>query len=378
MASIFDNIGKALTSYLSSNQGINPIVTKAKAQTPAPAPAPYKAPQVQYVNGGQNYPAVGTANNPYPKTNTIPTNNVPTQTAQQPYQMIQDQQSNGNSYIDSDYNQSMSMLDQAATGLQSQANSAGAQITNDAASVATSLGAEQATKEQSAQLSQQTAEKQGQSAMQQARDVFRQTQQQNNAQLSALGISSSSVSEALAERLGVDVAKRIAGVTGSIDEVRQNTVAELGRIKNYYTEKKTQLEENVRIQKDQIQQALMAGLNQINAARGQAAQAKAEARANLLSQVQQQVYQLTAQQQQFDQSLQQWAAQKAAALTPIAQDPNYLAKLVSTANTFNQQFSAKGFSFLPQVSVNAQGQMTGQIAPNKNPNTDEIINPFAQ
>lgn len=306
------------------------------------------------------------------------TPSTPTQNNQQPYQQIQQAQDNGNAQIDSDYNQSMAMLDQASSGLQSQAGSAQAQITNDAAGVATSLGKEQATGEQGVQASLSTAEKQGTSAMQQAREVFRQTQQQNNAQLSALGISSSSVSEALAERLGVDVAKRIAGVTGSLDEVRQNATNELGRIKTYYAEKKTQLDENVRIQKDQIQQSLMQGLNQINSAKSQAASDKAAARANLLSQVQNQIYSLTQQQQQFDQQLQQWAAQKSAALTPIVQDPNYVNNLISTAQTFNQQFSPSGFQFTPEVSYDKNGVMTGSIKTQatKNPN-DEITNPFA-
>lgn len=305
------------------------------------------------------------------------TNNMPsaaTQNNNQQYQQqIQQGADDGNARIDSDYNQSMAMLDSAQSGLQGQASNATAQITNDAAGVATTLGKEQATGEQAVQSSLSTAEKQGKSAMQQARDLFRQTQQSNTAQLSALGISSSSVSEALAERLGVETARRIAGVTGSLDEVRQNATNELGRIKTYYAEKKTQLDENVRIQKDQIQQALMQGLNQINNARSQAASDKAAARANLLSQVQNQIYTLTQQQQQFDQQLQQWAAQKSAALTPIVQDPNYLNSLVETANTFNQQFAPSGFTYLPEVSVNAKGQMTGQISAQKKPTEEDSL-----
>lgn len=376
---ITEAIGGALNRPKTAQGGSN--VLGANTQR-AQAPAPYKAPTVQYINGGENYPAIGTSGNPYSKTTggggSIPTNNVPTQGGGQPYQMINDQQNNGNSQIDEDYNQAMSMFDQAQSGLQSQAGTANAQISNDAAGVATSLGAEQSTKEQSTNTSLQTAETQGTSAMQQARDVFRQTQQQNNAQLSALGISSSSVAEALAERLGVDVARRIAGVTGSLQEVRQNTVAELGRIKNYYSEKKTQLDQNVQIQKQQIQQSLMQGLNQINSGRNQASAAKSEARANLLSQVQQQVYALTAQQQQFDQSLKQWAAQKSAALTPIAQDPNYLNTLMNTANTFNQKFAATGFSFTPEVSYDSKGQMTGKVVSGKKQEEDPLAALYAE
>lgn len=288
-----------------------------------------------------------------------------TQSGGQPYDMINQQQATGNSQIDSDYETSMGQLSSAEQGIRGQAGTAEGQITNEAAATRTQLGQEQAVQEQGAQASLSTAEKQGTSAMQQARDLFRETQQQNNAQLSALGISSSSVSEALAERLGVETARRIAGVTGSLDEVRLNTTKELGRIKTYYEQKTTQVQDWVANEKSKIQNTLMAGLNQINTARTKAASDKASARANLLSQVQNQIYSLTQQQQQFDQSLQQWAAQKSAALQPIAQDPNYLNTLMSTANTFNQQFAPSGFTYLPQVSVNAKGQMTGEISPQK-------------
>lgn len=348
----------------------NALVGKAAAAPYTPPKPQVKSPPTSNVPYGPVNPGTSSSTYNTPST-TTPQNN------QQPYQNINQAADDGNAQIDADYNQSMAMLDQAASGLQGQAGTATAQITNDAAGVRTSLGAEQATGEQGVQSSLSTAEKQGTSAMQQARDLFRQTQQSNNAQLSALGISSSSVSEALAERLGVETARRIAGVTGSVQEVRQNAVNELGRIKTYYAEKKTQLDENVRIQKDRIQQALMAGLNQINAARSQAASDKAAARSNLLSQVQNQIYTLTTQQQQFDQSLKQWATQKSAALTPIAQDPNYINNLIATAQNFNEQFAPTGFGFTPEVSYDKYGTMTGKIVSNKKTDDELLANPFA-
>lgn len=366
-------ITEALTKNRTSQGGSNLIGSAPKAAAPAPKPQVLGSSTANIYGSGYDSKGNLISSGGGGGGGNIPSSPI---NNNQGYQQIQQGQDNGNAQIDSDYNMSMSMLDNAASGLQSQAGSANSQISNDAAGVQTSLGAQQATGEQGVQSSLSTAEKQGTSAMQQARDLFRQTQQSNNSQLSALGISSSSVSEALAERLGVETARRIAGVTGSLDEVRQNATNELGRIKNYYSEKKTQLDENVRIQKDQIQQSLVQGLNQINSARSQAASDKAQARSSLLQQVQNQIGQLTMQQQQFDQQLQQWATQKAASLTPIAQDPNYLNNLVNTATTFNKQFAPTGFTYLPQVNVNAQGTMTGQIQPNKKP-TDEILNPFA-
>lgn len=304
-----------------------------------------------------------------PSTNQgIPTNQP---TNDQGFQNIQSAQDQGNQQIEDDYNQSMGMLAGAEQGLQGQAGTAQSQITNDAAGVQTSLGAQQATQQQGVQSSLFTAEQQGTSAMQQARDLFRQTQQQNNAQLSALGISSSSVSEALAERLGVETARRIAGAASSLDEVRLNAVNELGRIKNYYAEKKTQLDENVMMQKDQIQQSLMQGLNQINSARSQAASDKAQARSSLLNQVQTSIYNLTTQQQQFDQQLKVWATQKSAALTPLTTNEGLKNVFQSFQQTMAANPGISQFNWQPQVNMDKYGQISGSISANK-PQIDPI------
>lgn len=283
---------------------------------------------------------------------------------------IQDQQDALNSQIESEYNNAMSQLSGQESSLRGQAGTAEAQISNESAKTRTALGEERATRQQGVQSQLSTAEQQGTSALQQARDLFRQTQQQNIAQLSALGLSSSSVAEALAERLGVETARRIAGVTGSLQEVQQNASKELARINDYYAQKMTQLQTDEQLQKQQIQQSLLAGLNQINSARNKAASDKAAARQNLMSQVQNSIAQLAQQKQQFEQSLQQWAAQKQAALQPIAQDPNYLNTRVSTANTFNQQFNPQGFAFTPEVSYDKYSTMTGKITSQKKPEQD--------
>ena len=255
------------------------------------------------------------------------------------YDQLQAQQDQINQQLENDYNQAMGALGQQEQGLQSQAGSANAQISNDIAAGKTSLGAAQSTGEAAQQANISTATTQGATATQQARDLFRQTQQSNNAQLSALGISSSSVSEALAERLGVETARRIAGITGSVQEITQNATQEIGRIKTYYGERMTQLEESGRIQKEQIQQALMQGLNQINSARQQASSDKAARRAELLGQVNNAISSLAQQQQQFTQSLQQWATQKTSSLQQIVTDPNLVASYNAGINTINSQFN---------------------------------------
>lgn len=293
-------------------------------------------------------------------------------------QNIQSQGDQGMDFIEQDYNNALGMLAGQEQSLRGQAGTAEGQIESEAGQVRTQLEKEQGTAETGVQSNLQTAETQGASQLQQARDLFRQTQQQNIAQLSALGISSSSVAEALAERLGVETARRIAGVTGSLSEVRINATKELSRIKDYFQSKLTDVQNQVQVQKSNIQNALMQGLNQINAARNQAAADKARSRAELLNNVQNSIYQLTQQQQQFEQSLKQWAEQKSAALTPIVTDPNFVNTLTQATNTFNQQFAPSGFQYVPQVSTNPYGNVTGSVKYNLQKNTeDELTNPFA-
>jgi hypothetical protein len=300
-----------------------------------------------------------------PSNPTTPINN-------QSVDLMQQAQDNANSQIDSDYESAMSMLGQAEGGLQAQAGTATSQINADITAGKTELGQAQAGQEQSTQAVLSTGEKNYTTNMQQARDLFRQTQQQNNAQLSALGISSSSVAEALAERLGVETARRIAGATGTVQEIRQNATVELGRIKKYYTDKSLQLEEQGRIQRESIQNSLIQGLNQINQQKGQAATAKSQARANLLQQVQQQAYALTQQQQQFNQQLQLWASQKSAALTPLTQvDFNSLMEAQLAEQ--NKAWNPSEFVTTPQVNIDKYGQMTGQITTRKMEDEKELF-----
>jgi hypothetical protein len=134
----------------------------------------------------------------------------------------------------------------------------------------------------------------------------------------------------------------------------------------------TNLENEKAVKLSEIQNSLMQGISQINSARNQAATAKAQQRLELFSNAQNTIANLTQQYQQFQQSLQQWAAEKQASLTPIAQDPNYVQKLISTANVFNEQFSPTGFNFAPSLSVDATGQMTGKVSSYKNDEDEEL------
>jgi hypothetical protein len=135
----------------------------------------------------------------------------------------------------------------------------------------------------------------------------------------------------------VETARRIAGITGSLGEVRQNASKELARIKNYYEGKSTEVAQWVANEKLKIQNGLKTSLDNINAARGQAAQAKASARAEVFQDVRSQLFALQQQEQQYQQSLRNWATQKVAATQQLITDPtvwqNIQNRLQANVNT---------------------------------------------
>jgi len=221
----------------------------------------------------------------------------------------------GNENIERDYNDALMQADTAEQGVRGQAGQATTELQNQGQQVRTSLGEQQATANQGIDIQGQTATSSAKTAMMQARDLFRQQQQQNIAQLSALGLSSSSVMEGLAEKLGVETARRIGGVTGSLNEVLQNLSKERARVNDYAKTKLTELDKNLQTQIGSIQQQLLQGIRQIQDSRQLAATAKANSRANLMQQAQQQIGALQANAQQFAQQMQQWAIQKSTVLT---------------------------------------------------------------
>jgi vacuolar-type H+-ATPase subunit I/STV1 len=277
------------------------------------------------------------------------------------------------SILDRDYETAMGALASQEEGLQGAATNAVTQAEAGYAPARTQIQNEKTTAETGVQGEVQTAEKQSKTAMQEARDLYRQTQQQNIAQLSGLGISSSSVAEALAERLGVETARRIAGVTGSLGEVRQNAAKELTRIKTYYEGKLSDLETQLGAAKSNIQTQLLEGIRQINTARNQAATDKANRRTELISNAQTAIAQIQSNAQSFAQTLELWAKQKTDALTPITTDPNYLANLQTQTANINKSFAPTGFEYAP--NFNQYGQASGYTLKKKS-GEEDTDNPY--
>ena len=279
------------------------------------------------------------------------------------YNDINNQVDDFGAIIDRDYETTMGALASQEQGLQGQAKTSEENIRAGYAPAKTAIGEEQVVREAGLATEAATAQKQGTSATQQARDLFRQMQQQNIAQLSGLGISSSSVAEALAERLGVETARRLAGITGSVDEVVQNVAKETTRVKTYYQQKVADLEGQMSAGIANIQQSLLDGIRQINSARQQAASDKANRRAELMSRAQTAVAQLQANAQNFAQSLQVWETQRQAALTDarnvVVQRQN-TGQVTSAGGAAQSGISGQGLNYQPGPAYTSPG---AQVTP---------------
>jgi hypothetical protein len=286
-----------------------------------------------------------------------------------------------NSILDRDYEDTMSMLAGQEQQAMGQSAEASGTLGTEQTQVTNQLANQQTVDTQGQEAQLATGEKTAATGMQGARDLFRQTQQNNIAQLSGAGLSSSSVAEALAERLGVETARRIAGISGSIGEIRQNATKEMARIKSYYSGKATEVTQWVANEKLKIQNALNAQLNQINNGRQQAASAKANARASLLSDVRTQIYQLQQQENQFQQSLKEWATKKASSVEKLITDPNLVASYNSSIANLNAQPGITQ-SYIGNYGVNDQGQSGYYSGPvnsvtKKTNEDDPYADPFA-
>lgn len=278
--------------------------------------------------------------------------------------------------IDQAYNDQMAQFATQEQGVSGSATLANQTAEQGMKGAQTAYEQDAATKETAQQTNISTAQKQGATATQQARDLFKQTQQSNIAQLSGLGISSSSVAEAMAETLGVETARRIAGVTGSVQEVVQNATAEVGKIKGYLSTKIAQLTDELKIKKDEISLWARQQVDTINNARNQAATAKAQQRLELFSNAQNLVANLTSQYQTYQAQLQQWAQQKTATITPFTNSQNVIQAFNDNMNTLQNQYSPTEYNISGTLGQSTTGKYSSSFNVKNKTTEDDETNPF--
>lgn len=314
------------------------------------------------------------------KTPTGNTVQSPQNTQQNSNDLVNQNVNEGNDSIERDFQDALTQADTAESGLRSQASQATNEINTQGQQTQNALVAQQGTAEAGIQGQEQTAQTQANAGLRGARDLFRQTQQGNIAQLSALGLSSSSVMEGLAEKLGVETARRIGGINGSLSEVMQNLSKERARVNDYAKVKTTELQQNLQNQIASIQSQLMQGVKQISDSKQLAATAKANARADMMTQARNQIYQYQNAAQQFSQQLQQWSTAKSTALTDAAKgftiNPTDTTGLQNAITNVQNIKASGGGSLQPNIDIGPQTgylRVTPQYAAPKSGSTYEDL-----
>ena len=273
-----------------------------------------------------------------------------------------------NQQIDDDYQSTLGQINTQEANLNAQGATATAAVNDQAQSYRNAFNDQSATALNNLTTEGEQIGQQKKTAIQESRDLFRETQQQNSRYLSAAGLSSSSVAAALAEKLGVATARRIAGISDSADSLYRNIEQERSNVTNYAAQKMTEIEKEVQGQIAQIQSSLVQGLNQLNASRQTAASEKAKGRSALLTQAQTAVANLQYDAQKFAQSLQMWKEQNTQKLS-TALSTDYSQMYGNTLTQMNQQAAQyPGMQFSTTQNLPGGGKIT---ASTKNKTDDE-------
>lgn len=216
--------------------------------------------------------------------------------------------------IDEDYNTTLGALQSQEEALKGQLPLAIQETQRQQSSKTAALKTEQSSR--LGQISTREGEQQRatQGALEQLRNLYQTVQRQQQGQLSAGGISSSSASEALATLLGRDMAQRVAGEYGTQEQVLGRLADERKNVNDYFTTTVSNMEQETA---DRIQQTnilFQQQLGQLNQLRGQASVEKQRGRANLYQQFQSQIYAIQQANQNAQMALYQWQAQMDAKL----------------------------------------------------------------
>ncbi len=284
--------------------------------------------------------------------------------------------------IDREFEDALNFYADQEGSLKSEAGTSEAKVRSEGTSQEQGLTRRKGESEEMIAGQETQARKAENLGMRDVRDLFRQIQQQNIAQLSGLGISSSSVAEAMAEKLGTETMRRIAGITGSTQEIVNNLNKERIRVQQVFTEKMASLKEDVSNQIAEIQNNLIQGINEINNSRAVAATQKAQARKGIMQEARANILQIQQQAQAYQEKLIQAAQARASkyadALNLATATPQDMASL-EKANANARQIYGLGFDITPQFGMSGgQPLLVGQTAirgGTKRPDEEDLLQP---
>lgn len=262
--------------------------------------------------------------------------------------------------IEEDYNNTINSISGQEQALNAQLPTATSQLKTSQASNEASLQQEQGSRLSQIGTRESEQQRATQGALEQLRNLYQTVQRQQQATLSAGGISSSSANEAMATLLGRDMAQRVAGEYGTQETVLRNLSDERKRVGDYFTSQVSNLQQETTNKIQEVQNQFNQQLSQLTALRGQASVQKQQARANLYSQFQSQVQAIQQANQQAALSLQTWQSQMNSRLQAANQSAFNLPQ--AQTNPMNQGGGLTGAS-IPALQTQTSLQKLSSFGP---------------
>lgn len=268
--------------------------------------------------------------------------------------------------VQAEYDQAMNDLAGQEQNAYATYGNMGAQVQAQGAAQGNRLAEGKQEQLDTAAQGEQTAQQTQQQGLRTMRDTYNQLQQKNIADLSARGISSSSVAEALAEKLGVETMRRIGDITQGTQNVLNNIAKEKNRIVQVFNNKKAELDQSIALQVQDVQNKLAYALDQVRSQRGLAALQKQKGITDIAQQARQMIDSIKQNAWEYEQKLAAEAQRRTQAtndamalLTYNQQGEAQLNPMVSNTVTALQQANP-GLGYAPNAEmIKGQPYVTG-------------------
>ena len=166
--------------------------------------------------------------------------------------------------IEDSYNANSTYLNQIRGITETEATNARGALQGDYDVASSTLGQQKTKQLGSLDESGQTVQRNTANALGEARTTYNELGQKNQAYLSATGLGSSSVAEALQEKLGRDTFKAIENLTQNRDATLQNIEKQRGEVNQFYSTKEAELINGLNSAKQQITTQLQRSLAEVD------------------------------------------------------------------------------------------------------------------
>ena len=328
---VTEAIGGLLGGQRTAQGGSNILGASTKAAAPVATPAnpgsySYNGltPVVSYVNGGQNYPAVGTPGNPSKTGGTTQTTApTPQQPQSDPYADL----------INSIYNSNINDLNNQEATLRGNQTSILGDINSQAdtskGTLTTNLGQSQGQIDQSAQQGEQRH----QDALTAARRLYNELMQGGQQRFGG----ASSAGEAYGALTGRELQRNQQQIESQHNDFMSQIATAHQNVQAKYDDAVAQLENQRNLALNQAQRDFQDKLSQINSLKNQAAGNKASQQLAALQELRNQIYNINLTNSQNSQAVAQMKTQAEAQLANYAQQSGLNVQAATSGlNSFSQ------------------------------------------